>query len=74
VFGSGPNQGLHPAILKAFLINLAAFTAFGILLITVRYALERARQAAAARQLARALNQGAAAPEFSRSQLQGAAR
>jgi heme exporter protein C len=56
VFGNAPNQGLHPAILKAFLWNLAAFTAFGILLIIVRYTLERARQHAADRRLALALN------------------
>jgi|SRR5579884_540823 len=57
VFGNGPNQGLHPAILKAFLINLAAFTAFGILLLIVRYTLERARQAMADRRLATALGE-----------------
>lgn len=71
VFGNGPNQGLHPAILKAFLINLAAFTAFGILLITVRYALERARQSAADRRLAVELRDSSAPnSRFTRPELQ----
>jgi heme exporter protein C len=71
VFGSGPNQGLHPAILKAFLWNLAAFTAFGILLLIVRYALERARQIAADRRLALAMHKSnTAGPAFSRAEMQ----
>jgi heme exporter protein C len=77
VFGSAPSQGLHPAILKAFLWNLAAFTAFGILLIVVRYALERARQRAADLRLARVLNDDLSAPEklnLSRNHVQEATR
>jgi heme exporter protein C len=44
VFGSGPNSGIDPRMLHAFLINMAAFTALGILLIWVRYTLERVKQ------------------------------
>jgi heme exporter protein C len=44
VFGSGPNSGIDPRMLHAFFINLAAFTAFGILLVWLRFVLERTRQ------------------------------
>ncbi|MBV8207379.1 MAG: cytochrome c biogenesis protein CcsA [Acidobacteria bacterium] len=56
VFGSEPGQGLHPAMLKAFLINLLSFTLFGILLVAVRYTLERARQELQERRLRIALD------------------
>jgi heme exporter protein C len=44
VFGSGQNSGIDPRMLHAFFINLAAFTAFGILLVWLRFVLERTRQ------------------------------
>ena len=44
VFGSGPNSGIDPRMLHAFLINMVAFTCFGILLIWLRFVLERTRQ------------------------------
>jgi heme exporter protein C len=44
VFGSGPNSGIDPRMLHAFFINMVAFTAFGILLIWIRFVLERTRQ------------------------------
>lgn len=75
VFGNGPDQGLHPAILKAFFVNLAAFTAFGIMLIVVRYALERARQHAEDRKLALALNSATSGkPRLSATELQEVTR
>lgn len=60
VFGNSPSQGMHPAIFKAFMVNLLAFTFFGVLLIIVRYALERARQHVSERQLASSLSASAA--------------
>ena len=44
VFGSGPNSGIDPRMLHAFFINMAAFTMFGILLVWLRFVLERTRQ------------------------------
>jgi heme exporter protein C len=44
VFGGGANSGIDPRMLHAFFVNMAAFTALGILLIWVRYTLERVRQ------------------------------
>jgi heme exporter protein C len=44
VFGGGPNSGIDPRMLHAFLINMVAFTALAILLVWVRYTLERLRQ------------------------------
>jgi len=44
VFGGGANSGIDPRMLHAFFINMAAFTAFGILLVWVRFVLERTRQ------------------------------
>ena len=44
VFGSGPNSGIDPRMLHALFINLAAFTAMGILLVWLRFVLERTRQ------------------------------
>jgi heme exporter protein C len=46
VFGGGANSGIDPRMLHAFFVNMAAFTALGILLIWVRYLLERVRQKA----------------------------
>lgn len=63
VFGNGPNQGLHPAIAKAFFVNLIAFTLFGVLMIALRYGLERRRQQNAERRLARSI-EGVATPEL----------
>ena len=44
VFGGGPNSGIDPRMLHAFFVNMAAFTAFGILLVWIRFVLERTRQ------------------------------
>ncbi len=44
VFGGGANSGIDPRMLHAFLVNMAAFTALGILLIWVRFTLERVKQ------------------------------
>ena len=44
VFGSGPNSGIDPRMLHAFFINLVAFTMLGILLVWLRYTLERVKQ------------------------------
>lgn len=44
VFGGGANSGIDPRMLHAFLVNMAAFTALGILLIWVRFVLERVKQ------------------------------
>ena len=44
VFGGGANSGIDPRMLHAFLVNMAAFTALGILLMWVRYTLERVKQ------------------------------
>ena len=44
VFGGGPNSGIDPRMLHAFFINLVAFTMLGILLVWLRYTLERVKQ------------------------------
>ena len=44
VFGSGPNSGIDSRMLHAFFINIAAFTALGMLLVWLRFVLERTRQ------------------------------
>ncbi|HTD24376.1 MAG TPA: cytochrome c biogenesis protein [Terriglobales bacterium] len=44
VLAGGPGSGLDPAMLHAFFINLIAFSAFGALLVWVRYLLERQQQ------------------------------
>jgi len=43
---------MHPAVAKAFFVNLLAFTFFGVLLIALRYTLERVRQQNSDRRLA----------------------
>ena len=45
VLGGGPDSGLAPPILEALLINVAAFTALGILYLVLRYKLETREQA-----------------------------
>jgi heme exporter protein C len=44
VIAGGEGSGLAPAILYAFLINLAAFTAYGGLLLWIRYRMEGLRR------------------------------
>jgi heme exporter protein C len=44
VIGGGANSGLAPAMLYAFLANMIAFTCFGLLVLWLRYMLERTRQ------------------------------
>jgi heme exporter protein C len=46
VFGGGPDSGLDPAMLSAFLWNLAGWTMWGIFILLFRFALERRRQLA----------------------------
>ena len=43
VLGGGEGSGIDPAMLHALLINFAAFLLFGILLVWVRYTMERLR-------------------------------
>jgi len=44
VFGGGADSGIDPRMLQAFFVNMAAFTALGILLVWLRFVLERTRQ------------------------------
>src|SRR5262249_7012038 len=44
VLAGGEGSGLAPAMLRAFFINLIAFSAFGALLVWLRYLLERKQQ------------------------------
>ncbi len=46
VFGGGADSGIDPAMMPAFLWNLAGWAMFGIFLIATRFALERRRQLA----------------------------
>jgi heme exporter protein C len=46
VFGGGADSGIDPAMMPAFLWNLAGWAMFGIFLIGFRFALERRRQLA----------------------------
>lgn len=44
VIGGGQSSGIDPAMLKALMINFAAFAAFAFLVIWLRFTLERVRQ------------------------------
>ena len=44
VFGGGENSGIDPRMAHAVYWNLLAFAAFGLLVIFLRYRLERLRQ------------------------------
>lgn len=44
VFGGGEGSGLDPMMLRAFMWNLLAFTCLGIVIIVMRYRLQRLRQ------------------------------
>src|SRR5919201_2850924 len=44
VLGGGEGSGIHPAMVHALLANLAAFVAFGAVVIWLRYRIERGRQ------------------------------
>jgi heme exporter protein C len=44
VVGGGEGSGIHPAMLNALLWNFAAFLALALLLIWIRFRLERLRQ------------------------------
>ena len=55
VIAGDPGSGLAPPILYAFLINLLSFTCYGLLLLLVRYRLERLARAVEERQAERAL-------------------
>src|SRR5207249_8064706 len=44
VIAGGQGSGLAPPILYAFLVNLVAFTAYGILVLWIRYGMERLRR------------------------------
>jgi heme exporter protein C len=56
VFGGGPDSGIHdPAMLHAFYWNIAAWLAWGLLLLALRYHVERQRQRLAAQQAQEAI-------------------
>src|SRR5271154_2715666 len=44
VFGGGPDSGVDPSMMPAFLWNLVAWAMWGVFLVCFRYALERRRQ------------------------------
>ena len=44
VFGGGEGSGLDPVMLRAFMWNLLAFTCLGIVIVVMRYRLQRLRQ------------------------------
>ena len=44
VFFGGPDSGIDPRMMPAFLLNLAGWFCWGMLLVSVRYKLERRRQ------------------------------
>ena len=44
VIGGGPGSGIDPAMWTAVLWNLAAWLSWGLLLVTIRYRMERKRQ------------------------------
>jgi heme exporter protein C len=46
VFFGGPGSGLAPSMMPAFLLNLAGWFAWGVLLVALRYQLQRKRQRA----------------------------
>lgn len=56
VIGGGEGSGIHPAMLKALLINFVAFAAFAFLVIWLRYTLERVRQKVEEAHAMKALN------------------
>ncbi len=55
VIGGGPDSGLAPKMLTALLWNIAAWMAWGILVTSIRYTVERRRQLAEQRAALRAL-------------------
>jgi heme exporter protein C len=56
VFGGGPDSGIKdPAMLHAFYWNIAAWLAWGLLLLALRYHVERQRQRLAAQQAQEAI-------------------
>lgn len=46
VFFGGPNSGIDPRMMPAFLLNLAGWFVWGVVLVVLRYQLERKRQRA----------------------------
>lgn len=59
VIAGGENSGLDPTMAKAFLWNMIAFTVYGIMLMWMRYRLERAERAVEEAHAERALQEGA---------------
>jgi heme exporter protein C len=55
VFGGGPDSGIDPSMMPAFLWNLGGWFAWGIFILTLRYLLERRRQVAEQNAALRAL-------------------
>jgi heme exporter protein C len=56
VFGGDPGSGMDPAMLPAFGWNVLAWLAWGLLILTLRYHVERKSQKLAAREVQEALN------------------
>jgi heme exporter protein C len=44
VFGAGPDSGINPAMMPAFVWNVLGWAMWGVFLLAFRYALERRRQ------------------------------
>ena len=55
VFGGEPGTGMAPPMLHAFLWNMLAWFAWGVLILALRYSLERQHQKIAAAEVQRAL-------------------
>jgi len=58
VMGGGENSGLDPAMLHAFFWNLLSFTCVGIVLMVIRYRLQKAEEQVEAAHAAVALQGG----------------
>jgi heme exporter protein C len=57
VFGGGPDSGISPAMLAAFGWNVLAWLAWGLLILALRYRVERQQQEFAAQQVQRTLDE-----------------
>jgi heme exporter protein C len=57
VFGGGEDSGLDPAMLHAFAWNLLAWLAWGVLILALRYHVERQHQKFAAQEAQAALDE-----------------
>jgi len=57
VFGGAPGSGMAPSMLHPFLWNMLAWFAWGVMILYLRYAVERHRQKIAAREADAALHE-----------------